>query len=151
MRIEVVGEEEVRRALERQGAAGRTAAINVLSRICLRVLPQARALAPDDPATEAPFDLKSSGRVSKPRINRKTGVVSVGVVFGGKPSRKHKLLPYAVVQEQGFAGIGKGGAFVMMKHDDGQSPFISPPFFKEAESAPAELLDELDREMKHAL
>jgi hypothetical protein len=152
VRIEVVGERELREALERQGDAGRIAAVSALRRVAARVPSQARALAPDDPETE-PKDLAASIRISKPRVNRRTGQVSVGVVAGGAPVRRRgQLRPYAVVQEKGFAGIGPGGAFVSLEHPHGgESPYLWPPFERESREAPEELMKDLDAQMKAAV
>ncbi len=152
VRVEIVGERELYEAFVRQGDAGRIAAVSALKRVGLRVPSQARALAPDDPETE-PKDLAATIRVSKPRVNRRTGQVSVGVVAGGSLLRRRgQLRPYAVVQEQGFAGIGPGGGLVSLKHPHGgQSPYLWPPFEKEAQNAPEELMKDLDAQMKAAI
>ncbi len=152
VRVEVVGDRELQSALVRQGDAGRIAAVSALQRVVLRVPSQARALAPDDPETE-PKDMAASIRLSKPRVNRRTGQVSVGVVAGGAPLRRRgQIRPYAVVQERGVAGIGPGGAFVGLKHPHGgQSPYLWPPFEKEARNAPEELMRDLDAQMKAAI
>lgn len=145
MRIDVVGSKELHEALLRQGLAARPASVTVLRRICVRAVMVARVLAPDDPETGSP-DLKGSIRASKPRVNRQTGVVSCGVVAGGT------LVRHAPAQEAGKARVGRGGALVSFRHSrGGESPYLWPPFAKEAESAPAELMDELDRQVKSAL
>ncbi len=152
VRIEVVGERELRAALARQGDAGRIAAVSALKRVALRVPSLARALAPDDPETESK-DLAASIRISKPRVNRRTGQVSVGVVAGGSLLRRRgQIRPYAVVQERGLAGIGPGGAPVSLKHPHGgQSPYLWPPFEQEAQNAPEELMKDLDAQVKAAI
>lgn len=125
-------------------SASKPAAKAVFQRFVDRVVPQARALTPDDPATygaDRAVDLKRSvrGRVTV----RKTGIVTATVSAGGDPllailRMRHRKNPDAAL------------AYALVQHDDptlrhssGQANFIGQPFIAEAQS----IGDDLDKEI----
>lgn len=136
--VKVEGVEEVMASLGRIGKAGDEAAKRAFGRICQRVVPKAKALAPVD--DEAGGDLRDSIRTTKP-TKTSAGRISAGVVAGGAPLRR-------LASERGHALPGTYGSIqhedLTLKHKTGQAKFVEIPFMQEVVKAPEELTAELD-------
>lgn len=140
MRVVVDLEGDVLRDLQNLGAAAKPAAKAALQRFVDRVVPKARANAPDDPDTGA-VDLKESvrGRVTV----RRAGHVVASVLAGGDP-----LLPK--LRAEGRKNPRASLAYAFVQHEDptlrhrrGQANFIGQPFMAESQS----VADDLDKEI----
>lgn len=137
-RVEIEGQEEVLRQMKAFGVAGEIAMLRVAGRVCQRVVPQAKALAPVE--HEDGGALRDSIRTTKPNKTR-AGRVSAGVVAGGAPLRR-------LASERGRALPGSYGSIqhedLTLKHATGEPKFVEKPFFREVVKVPDELVDELD-------
>lgn len=97
----------------------------VLNHAVERVYQKSQALVPIAP--EDGGQLKASGKKSKARVYRKTGIVSASVSYGGE--KLEKLAPadspiYAIVMHEDLAA----------KHEHGQAKFLEIPGTEEKEA-----------------
>lgn len=136
----VEGQQEVIADMKRFGKDGDDAMKRALGRVCTRVVPRAKALTPVSQNEDAGA-LRDSIRVTKPTKTR-AGNVSAGVVAGGAPLRR-------LATERGRVLPGQYGSIIhedlTLRHANGEPKFLEKPFFQEVDSAPDELLDELDK------
>jgi hypothetical protein len=125
--------------LQNLQSASKPAAKAVFQRFVDRVVPKARALAPDDPETGG-VDLKASirGRVTV----RTSGMVTASVIAGGNP-----LLP---LLSQHRKNPARATSYAIVQHEDptlhhrhGQANFVGQPFMAEAQA----IGDDLDKEI----
>jgi len=124
--------------LQNLQSASKPTAKAVFQRFVDRVVPKAKALAPDDPATSG-SDLKQSirGRVTV----RNAGMVTASVIAGGNPllsnlgRRKNadRATIYGFIQHEDPT----------LRHTRGQANFVGQPFTAEAQS----IGDDLDKEI----
>lgn len=81
--IRLEGFTDLSRQLNKVGGNAQEAAKEVFASATRRVYAKSQALVPVDEG-----NLKASGRISKPRVNRKTQVVTASVNYGGTPLRR---------------------------------------------------------------
>jgi hypothetical protein len=135
-------EGDILRDLQNLQSGSKPAAKRVFQKFVDRVVPKARALAPDDPTTEG-VDLKASirGRVTV----RTAGMVTASVIAGGNPLlpllAMHRRDPdsatrYAIIQHEDTT----------LHHTHGQANFVGQPFMEEAQRVG----DDLDVEVLSA-
>lgn len=103
-KIEIRGLSALLKRLERMGEDAQKVAVDVFANGTQRVYTRSQS---EVPVKEG--HLKASGRISKPRVNKKTGVVTASVNYGG--SRLKRLAPnepeiYGIVVHEDPTGPG---------------------------------------------
>lgn len=136
VRVEVSGEDEILRSLERLGQTGAEIGLRVLGDAAKEVVAAAKQLAPVD--EEDGGQLRDSIRAAKP-VRTRAGRISAAVVAGGAPLKrvlgKRKANVYAVIQHEDLT----------LKHKVGGPKFIEKPINAIAPKIPDRLQAEMDR------
>lgn len=136
VRVEVSGQDEILRDLERMGRQGADIGLRVLGETAKEIAAAGKQLAPVDP--EDGGQLRDSIRTTKPTRTR-AGRISAGVVAGGAPLKrvlgKRKANVYAVVQHEDLT----------LKHHTGRAKFLEIPTNHIAPKVPDRLHAEMDR------
>ena len=104
-RIQLNGFDALFKRLNRVGGDAMEAAKEVFSDGTKRVYAKSQSRVPVDEG-----NLKASGRISKPRVNRKTRVVTASVIYGGAKLKRlapddNPLYAVAVHENQGGRGF----------------------------------------------
>lgn len=136
--VKIEGQEQAIASIKRLGPQGDEAGKRAFGRVCAKVVPQAKAIAPVE--DEDGGALRDSIRQTKPTKTR-AGRISAGVVAGGAPLRR-------LASERGRALPGSYGSIqhedLTLKHSSGEPKFLEKAFFRNVDQAPALLLEEMD-------
>lgn len=136
VRVEVAGDREVSRSLQRLGGAAVPVAKRVLGAFTKRVVPMAKAICPVDDVDGG--QMRDTIRETRPTVTAGSRV-SAGVLAGGKRIGG-VFVDYAEQQHEDLT----------LKHRVGQGKFVEIPFFREVVKVPEEMLAEIDREAARA-
>lgn len=136
--VDVPSLQSVLGSMLKMGKEGKEQIRVVLKEVTGKMVPEAKALTPDDPETAGL--LRDSVRILTPQISRTTGKISAGIIVGGKALearlKGHAYSAWAITQHEDLT----------LKHPHGGEPkFLEKPFYRHIDEVPDAILEALDK------